>query len=165
MEINGSILSLFNPYNLSGDQRAKQQQQNTPMQAESSAREVGGGMAPSYTAPSISSVMWSMQTASDTTIAQETDADVEAKQKHDALLQEFHDYADMTPAEKIRKSILDQMGLSEDSLKAMDPDARAAVEKQIADAIKQQLTGIDDDGKTAVADVPQGASESRSETK
>ena len=47
MEINGSILSLFNPYNLSGDQRAKQQQQNTPMQAESSAREVGGGMAPS----------------------------------------------------------------------------------------------------------------------
>ena len=47
MEINGSVLSLFNPYNLSGDQRAKQQQQNAPMQAESSAREVGGGMAPS----------------------------------------------------------------------------------------------------------------------
>ena len=163
MEINGSVLSLFNPYNLSGDQRAKQQQQNTPMQAESSAREVGGGMAPSYTAPSISSVMWSMQTASDTTIAQETDADVEAKQKHDALLQEFQDYANMTPAEKIRKSILDQMGLSEESLKGMDPDARAAIEKQIADEIKKQLTGIDDDGKgsQATADVPQTASDNQ----
>lgn len=164
MEINGSILSLFNPYNLSSDQRAKQQQQ-APLQTAGTGRETGGGMAPSYTAPSISSVMWSMQSASDTTIKEESPADIEAKQKHDALLQEFHDYADMTPAEKIRKSILDQMGLSEDSLKAMDPDARAAVEKQIADAIKQQLTGIVDDGKTAVADVPQGASESRSETK
>jgi len=165
MEIGGSVLSLFNPYNLSSDQRAKQQQQGAPLQVESSGRETGGGMAPSYTAPSISSVMWSMQSAPDTTIKEESQADIEAKQKHDALLKEFHDYADMTPAEKIRKSILDQMGLSEDSLKGMDPDARAAIEKQIADAIKQQLTGIDDDGKTAAADVPQGASESGSETK
>jgi hypothetical protein len=165
MEIGGSVLSLFNPYNLSSDQRAKQQQQGAPLQVESSGRETGGGMAPSYTAPSISSVMWSMQSAPDTTIKEESQADIEAKQKHDALLKEFHDYADMTPAEKIRKSILDQMGLSEDSLKGMDPDARAAIEKQIADAIKQQLTGIDDDGKTAVADVPQGASESGPETK
>jgi hypothetical protein len=159
MEINGSILSLFNPYNLSGDQRAKQQQ-NAPMQGESSAREVGGGMAPSYTAPSISSVMWSMQTAADTTIREETEADIKAKSRHEALVGEMHDYANMTPAEKIRKSILDQMGLDEESLKAMPPEERAAIEKQIADAIKKQLTGIDGgDRNTATADVPETASD------
>lgn len=159
MEIGGSILSLFNPYNLSGDQRAKQQQQqNAPLETESRGRGAGGGVPPSYTPPSISSVMWAMQAAGDTTIKEETQADIDARARHDQLTDALHDYTDMNPAEAIRKRVLDQLGLDEDSLKGMDPDARAAVEKQIAEAIKRELAGVEGGSdKPSVSDLPQTA--------
>jgi hypothetical protein len=49
-----------------------------------------------------------------------------------------------TPGELIRAQILDKLDLTEDALKGMDQHQGAAVEKQIADEIKKQLTGVDD---------------------
>lgn len=67
-----------------------------------------------------------------------------AKARHDAVVSEFTDLANMTPAERIRAQILERLGLTEDDLKAMPPEERGAIEKQISDELKRQLT--DDDG-------------------
>jgi hypothetical protein len=108
--------------------------------------------------------MWSMQTGGDTTIKEETQADIDAKARHDSLVSELHDYASMSPAEQIRKRVLDQLGLDEDSLKGMDPDARAAVEKQIADAIKRELAGVEGGSdKPSASDLPQTANDTEAQ--
>ena len=43
------------------------------------------------------------------------------KKKADAAVQDFLDYAHMTPAQKMRASILKSMGMTEDDLKGMTP--------------------------------------------
>ncbi|MDO9417280.1 hypothetical protein [Pararhizobium sp.] len=70
---------------------------------------------------------------------------------------EFMKWANMSMAEKIRAQILEAMGLSEDALKAMDADARAAIEDQIKEAIKTKL-GVEDEANTAakIADASSG---------
>jgi hypothetical protein len=69
----------------------------------------------------------------------------------------------MTPAEMIRKRILDQLGLDEDSLKAMPADQREAIEKQIAEAIKRELAGVDDEGSGDITDAGGSAPEQASQ--
>jgi hypothetical protein len=76
-----------------------------------------------------------------------------AAARHQALLDEFSHYANMTPGERIRAQILDKMGLSEDALKGMPTEQREAIEKQIAEEIKKQLAGIDDKGTSQTDDV------------
>jgi len=61
----------------------------------------------------------------------------------DDLLSEFMDLAKMTPIERLRKELLDKMGLTEDSLAQMPEEQRAAIEEEIRRAIKERL-GIDD---------------------
>jgi hypothetical protein len=50
---------------------------------------------------------------------------------------QFKQYADMTPAQRMRANILASMGLKESDLAAMDPKQRQAVEDQIAKQLKQ----------------------------
>jgi hypothetical protein len=50
---------------------------------------------------------------------------------------EFKQYAEMTPAQRMRASILASTGLKESDLTPMDPKQRQAVEDQIAKQIKQ----------------------------
>ena len=61
----------------------------------------------------------------------------------DDLLSEFMDLAKMTPIERLRKELLEKMGLTEDSLAQMPEEQRAAIEEEIRRAIKERL-GIDD---------------------
>lgn len=57
---------------------------------------------------------------------------------------EFLDYAKMTPAEKMRAAMLARLGLKEEDVKAMDPDARKAVEAKIKEMVKQEFeAGLD----------------------
>lgn len=49
----------------------------------------------------------------------------------------FLAYAKMSPAEKMRASLLAGMGLTEDQLKNMSPDQQKAIEQKIEDQIKQ----------------------------
>ena len=78
-----------------------------------------------------------------------------AQDASDSLTFEFMELSKMTPAERIRKEILDQMGLSEDALAQMPEDQRQAVEEEIRRALKERL-GLDEqqmagapDGQTA----------------
>jgi hypothetical protein len=57
----------------------------------------------------------------------------------DTAVQDFMAYAKMTPAEKMRASILGSMGFTEDNLKAMDPKDREKVEAKIEEMIRQKV--------------------------
>ncbi|WP_245306793.1 MULTISPECIES: hypothetical protein [unclassified Rhizobium] len=70
-----------------------------------------------------------------------------SKARHDAVISEFTDLVNQTPAERMRSQILERLGLTEDDLKAMPPEEREAIEKQIADELKRQLTGDERQGQ------------------
>jgi hypothetical protein len=49
----------------------------------------------------------------------------------------FMAYAKMSPADRMRASLLSSMGLTEDQLKNMSPEQQKVVEQKIEDLIKQ----------------------------
>ena len=61
---------------------------------------------------------------------------------------EFLDYAKMTPAQKMRASMLSKLGVTEDQLKAMDTKERQKIEDKIKEMIKAEIEGPDGDRKT-----------------
>lgn len=66
---------------------------------------------------------------------------------------EFREYAQMTPAEKMRDAALRSLGLTEDDLKAMDPKERLRVEEQIKELIRHKVETSGSDQKGAIVDV------------
>ena len=52
--------------------------------------------------------------------------------------QKFLEYANMTPAERLQAEMLNQLGLTEDQFKAMDPADQQKVMDKIRELIKQQ---------------------------
>lgn len=57
----------------------------------------------------------------------------------DPVKAEFLKHVKKTPAEQMRASILESMGLKEEDLKAMDPKKREALEAKIKELIKQRV--------------------------
>ncbi|MGY3489114.1 ABC-type transporter MlaC component [Bradyrhizobium sp. USDA 4011] len=53
--------------------------------------------------------------------------------------QKFLEYAQMSPMDRMHANILKSMGLSEQDLKTMTPDQRAAVEQKIKELIEQSF--------------------------
>lgn len=51
----------------------------------------------------------------------------------------FQAEAEKTPAERMREQMLARLGLKEGDLQGMSPDERQAVEKQLAEMIKQEV--------------------------
>lgn len=74
-----------------------------------------------------------------------------AEAESDSLIAEFMELSKMTPVERLRKELLDSMGLDEESLAAMPPEERSAIEEEIRRAIKQQL-GIDQTQQAGTAE-------------
>ncbi|MBB3539814.1 MULTISPECIES: hypothetical protein [unclassified Rhizobium] len=142
MKIGSSISSTYGLSNLfsQSGQRNKQQTSDT----EVSVRQSGAALQPSSTPTSISSTMWALQASGTVTMDGTEDP---AKARHDAVVSEFTDLANKTPAERIRDSILKSLGITEDELASMPPEQREAIEKQIADELKRQLTGDDSKDK------------------
>lgn len=60
----------------------------------------------------------------------------------------------MNPVERLRKELLESMGLTEESLAALPPEQREAIEEENRRTIKERL-GIDD---TQQAAPPEGQS-------
>lgn len=59
---------------------------------------------------------------------------------------EFRKFMAMTPAEKLRYSVLSDMGISEEDLAAMPPEKREQIEKKIEELIKLRM-GIPESAK------------------
>nr|WP_314087479.1 hypothetical protein [uncultured Shinella sp.] len=74
-----------------------------------------------------------------------------AQQARDDLMSEFTELARMTPAERIRKEILDEMGLTEEALAAMPKEEREATEEKIRRVLKERL-GIDETQQAGVVE-------------
>lgn len=51
----------------------------------------------------------------------------------------FQAEAEKTPAERMREQMLARLGLKESDLQGMSPEKRQAVEKQLAEMIKQEV--------------------------
>jgi uncharacterized FlaG/YvyC family protein len=107
---------------------------------QSGVRQSGTALEPSTTPPSISSTMWALQSSR----RQSVSGHDNAKAHHNAVIGEFSELANMTPAERVRAQMLERLGLTEDDLEGMPKEVRESIEKQIADEIKKQLTGVDD---------------------
>lgn len=58
--------------------------------------------------------------------------------------QELEEFLRKTPIQHLRDAILKEMGLTEEDLKSMPPEKRAAVEETIAAKIKEKLLGKND---------------------
>lgn len=77
----------------------------------------------------------------DEPLAEET-----ATEPDDALAQ-FMAYMDMSPAEKMRDKVLNEIGMSEEELAALPPEQQALVERQIAEKMQtlQELQASQDE--------------------
>ncbi|WP_018896432.1 hypothetical protein [Rhizobium sp. 2MFCol3.1] len=83
------------------------------------------------------------------TIDDETDAEVSAKSWHSSL------FAELSKIASMRARCLAAHGLTEESLRGMSSDDRAAIEKDIADSLKRELS--DRAGASATSDQPQAS--------
>ncbi|PCR97723.1 hypothetical protein CP336_03885 [Pseudomonas fluorescens] len=52
---------------------------------------------------------------------------------------EFKDYMSKSPEQRLRDSILKEMGLTEDDIKAMPPEKQLAIGKEIADRLQDKM--------------------------
>ncbi|MGO6996995.1 hypothetical protein [Rhizobium leguminosarum] len=151
MEISGNIR---NYYGVGGlfDQSAKSKNQQTT-DFDSTARNTAPGLEPSSTPPSIANTMWALQSSEGPYINPPSDEEVAASAAYDSLVDEFSKWGNMTPAEYIRARYLEQHDLTEADLAAMPADQRAAIEKEIAEQIKREMAGIEDDGSETADDI------------
>ena len=61
-----------------------------------------------------------------------------------SAVQQFEQYANMTPAQRLHAQMLAKLGLTEDQFKAMSPADQQKVEDKIRDMIKKQLSESND---------------------
>jgi hypothetical protein len=144
MEI-GSSLSIYSGLGSLFEQ-GKSKNKQTDEFGGSARNQSGAGLQPSTTPPSIANTMWAVQAGNETYINPPSDAEAAAKAAHDSLVDQFSEWSNMDPAEFIRARYLEAHGLTEDDLKSMPADQREAIEKEIAEQIKRELAGIEDDG-------------------
>ncbi|MDH1262038.1 hypothetical protein [Pseudomonas sp. GD03944] len=72
-------------------------------------------------------------------------------------LDEFKKYMEMTPAEKMRDSVLKELGLTEDELKSLPPEQQAAIEEKIVQRIKERSAVAINEGNEGQKSNPWGA--------
>ena len=138
--------------------------------AEKLAAIEPGGPAKS-TAPEVlaaAPVSASNETARTLFYAQQAASDVPAVEpKINEAVETFLEYMDKTPTERWREQILSSMGLTEESLEALTPEERRAVEEKIVQIIeektKENARGNEAESQTQTLEKDVAASASQSE--
>lgn len=62
---------------------------------------------------------------------------------HSSTVDEFRKYMEMTPAQKVRYGVLNELGVTEQQLLELPPEQREAMEKKIAEMIAVRTGGGD----------------------
>ncbi|TWD43019.1 hypothetical protein [Pseudomonas sp. SJZ131] len=75
-----------------------------------------------------------------------------SKSTDSAAMADFKDYMSKTPEQRLRDSILQELGITEDQLKAMPPAQQMAIGKEIAERLQDKM-------KLAQADKDNGSSD------
>ena len=87
-------------------------------------------------------------------------ADTQNKVGSGSATDEFKDYMSKTPEQRLRDSILKEMGLTEDQVNAMPPEQQLAIGKEIAERMQDKVkltqaekdNGSSDKGSSQVVD-------------
>jgi hypothetical protein len=66
--------------------------------------------------------------------------------------QQFEEYANMTPAQRLHAEMLAQLGLTEDQFKALPPAQQQKITDQIAQMIKKQMDNSNDSRTGLITD-------------
>ena len=74
-------------------------------------------------------------------------------QPAETAAQQFMDYANMTPAQRMQAEMMSQLGITEDQFKAMSPADQAKVMDKIRDMIKQQTQNSGDQRPGLITDM------------
>ena len=72
---------------------------------------------------------------------------------------EFKDYMSKTPEQRMRDSILQEMGLTEDEVKAMPPEQQEAIGKEIADRMQDKVKVAQAEKENASSSSDKGGSQ------
>jgi hypothetical protein len=70
-----------------------------------------------------------------------------------SVVQQFLQYAKMTPAQRIFAQMLNNLGITEDQFKAMTPAEKQKVEQKVQQMIKQQLQNSGDKQTGMITDI------------
>ena len=70
----------------------------------------------------------------------------------DSVVQQFLEYAKMTPAERLHAQMLGRLGLTEGQFKAMSPAEQKKIEDKIREMIKQQVANSTDKPTGVITD-------------
>jgi hypothetical protein len=70
-----------------------------------------------------------------------------------SVVQQFLQYANMTPAQRMQADMLSQLGLTEDQFKAMSPADQQKVEAKIRDLVKKQADESNDKRTGLITDI------------
>ncbi|HEV7308288.1 hypothetical protein [Ensifer sp.] len=112
-------------------------------------------IAPPSTSNALSNALWA--TAAREEAAPSITDQEGAAPSGNSVSDEFLKRAKMSLAEQIRAQILESLGLSEEDLKAMDPDQRKAVEDEIRKAIERAM-GVENKRDTAASEIADSGS-------
>jgi hypothetical protein len=84
--------------------------------------------------------------------SQPASAGLAAKATNSAV-QQFLQYANMTPAQRMQANMLSELGLTEDQFKAMTPAEQQKVEDKIRDLVKKQADASNDKRTGLITDI------------
>lgn len=84
--------------------------------------------------------------------ASEKDGAGEKQEVKTSPEEQFLDYMQKSPAERLRDKILKALGVTEDDIKDMTPDERMGLEKKIQEIIKETMVKAEGDGEPSARD-------------
>ena len=70
-----------------------------------------------------------------------------------SVREEFLEYAQMTPAERMEAALLSEMGLTKEEFEAMSPEAKKAIAEEIRERIKKQVENGSDRRTGMITDI------------
>ncbi|MCA1441562.1 hypothetical protein I6F07_15310 [Ensifer sp. IC4062] len=118
-------------------------------------RRTPSTIAPASPSVSLSSALWQSLAEVETAAPSIT----EGKSPFgSSVADEFLEWSGMSLAEKIRAQYLEAHGLTEESLEAMPPEERAAIEDEIRKAIAESL-GIEEQASETASDIAESAAD------
>ncbi|HUO00619.1 MAG TPA: hypothetical protein VMU69_30860 [Bradyrhizobium sp.] len=71
----------------------------------------------------------------------------------DSIVQQFLQFANMTPAQRMFAQMLNKLGISQDEFDAMTPAEQQKVEQKIQQMIKQQVQNSSDKQTGVITDI------------
>lgn len=141
MKIDGSTLSAY----------ALARQYSPSSDNSLSSGMSGSGNASARNIPTVETSSTTMPSGLANALWQNASKQDKAQADSESLMSEFMELSKMSPVERLRKQLLEAMGLTEESLAQLPPETRSSIEEEIARTIKEKF-GVDQTEQAGGAD-------------